>query len=95
VAAATLASHRIPQFTSCIRLVALLFQRPPRPFCNRFGLEWRDWPQRLALAASMSLSISFSVRYSRGRPDRTVTVSLVGGASSSWIFCMYSPPMKR
>ncbi len=31
------------------------------------------WPQRLDRAASISFSISRSVRYSRGRPGRTVT----------------------
>jgi hypothetical protein len=39
------------------------------------------WPQRLSLAASINRSISRSVRYSRGRPDRTVTFTWRVGAN--------------
>src|SRR6478672_9371274 len=50
------------------------------------------WPQRLPFAASISLSISRSVRYSRGRPDLTVTFTALEAHRSTCVFSMTSAP---
>jgi hypothetical protein len=47
------------------------------------------WPQRLALAASISLSISFSVRYSRVDPIGLLQFpSLVARARAGYFACI-------